>query len=168
MKKTTTSRLLCTAALAALALPASMAAQEETTHEEHQEVTVQLAALGAANVSGDIALRNTGDERQEMSTEPQPVELTFNVQGLEPNQDVRLLVHQGPCSTGMTTVAEIGSYTADEQGALTQTETVTSEDLWHALRESGTMTEEVESDQAYHLQLEAMGQPLACGNFGSM
>ena len=167
---------------AALLLPAMSNAQETATDpQQHHgaDVTVALVALNESGVEGEIVIRPEHDEMQEMSTEAQPIELNFSVRGLEAEQQIRLLVHRGPCSDGTTTVTEVGTYTADGEGQINETVTVSSEEFWQALQgeptqetmeeetseETEEAPEEMTSADAFHLQIESNGQPLACGNF---
>lgn len=172
-------------------------------------VRVEMRALSDEAVMGEVHLSTeaqpaTGDPM----TMAQPVEVQFDVRGLEPNQEVALLVHRGACSVGTTTIAELGRFTADGTGQLMQTETVRNEELstimadearkmehermmddarrdttamWYSTQARDTTRvsdttrgnawsgadSASQQEDTYHLQLEANGQPLACGNFGS-
>ncbi|MCA9738003.1 MAG: hypothetical protein KC645_10310, partial [Gemmatimonadetes bacterium] len=128
-----TMKAATAAAAAALAIPMALSAQQERPPMEGQHngtVRVEMRALSDEAVMGEVHLRTGSDaaagDRMGMA---HPVELEFDVRGLEPNQEVALLVHRGACSAGTTTIAELGRFTADGTGQLMQTETVRNEEL---------------------------------------
>lgn len=143
----------------ALLVPAGILAQEPQPEPEQQEtrIRVQLQAIGEYSVTGTVRVEESAapGEREEMASEP--LEIAFDLRGLEADQTVDVLVHEGPCESGTTTVATLGTVTADGEGSVSETREIDDERALRILRgvDPGT----------YHVQLQAGGTPLACGDF---
>ena len=146
------------ALLVGLSVPAALAAQDTGTEDQDASIRVTLHSVGESSVEGTAVVGETPappEERQEMAMAP--LRITFDLSGLEPGGQVDVVIHGGTCEEGTTTVATLGSLAADDEGNVYESRTIDDDQALEVLREGDLRT--------YHIQVQAGGQPLACGNF---
>lgn len=167
------------ASVLALVSVAAVSAQEQEKQQDYtqeKEITVQLEAVEGSTASGTAVLRFTGDQADPAAGE-KTAEIQYDVSGLEPGTSYEAVIHQGPCATGTTRIADLGTVESDENGAIQETVEVSDRETLAVLsgervrameaeeEEEQQQRQEMAREVTRHLQLQVNGQAVACGNF---
>lgn len=153
------------AAAIALMGATAVTAQEEQQEPASDQITVQLSPVGESTVVGTVVVRFTEGEASEA------VDIRYDVSGLESDATYGVVIHQGTCAEGTTTIAELGSVQSDADGRIRQSLPVDDEQAIALLigeRDRSAVAEEeqeISNEGMRHLQLQRDGKPVACGSF---
>jgi hypothetical protein len=167
---------------AGLLIPVALGAQEERetpspVAQEATLLTVRLTSVGDVPVTGQVIVKDaaTTEERTPTQMATAPVEVQFDLRGFESDQQITAVVHEGSCATSTTRVGELGTLSADADGRVATTKTISQADIVAVLRgevkQDMARSPEEQEDKpnpdagTYHIQVQAGTTPLACGDF---